>query len=1535
MANSSLILTQISEKHRQFYSSDIGRAALGSLQTDFPYPWLYIAELLQNAVDAGAQVIRIRPNNTLGELTFEHDGDAFEEEHVRALCSKGVSTKGARAVGFMGIGFKSIFHSYQRVDVSSGRWRFYLEVPVVIGKVYGDRQRDWLGSVCPKEDSEIDPPATGMKCRFILRKRLDVVGTPDDDIGHVLSGGADVLLPLLANRNVKSLEVGARQWTLSKDTPMSTSVSDFRTVVHARDEETKCTSDWIIFSAIYHPSKQATAEFLEHRHINLEDESLPEHERERLLAEVEKERVVDLFCGLDTGGRPLISKHPQLFALLSTDEDSPVGLDMQADWLLATTRRGLVDPTKPWHKEIFEQTPRLLRAFLEWGCTINGLQEEHLSALYGVFPDVSSIQADDTNDIWTPSVKKALTNALRTARFLPVRVKSGIAFLSPKSGRMPPRAFWSLDETRLKPWMVFGSSIISASILGERALACLQGLGLLAELRATDLVRYWEHGAVKRWMNELGELGTDALLQLLAALGKLDLSEDWQKAELRCLPPDSGGSWLHRGIVRRLPRDWDIIPDTSPNIKEILTPCLPPKDETLVWRLERELRTNAEAASYIKGVMPLTLDQLVSQWWASLSANPSESEANQVIDFTNWVRVKQRQRTKLVERVICENDTSLRLVPWREAALADPYANPARRRFFPDRLYVSAKYLQCDQSASAADWQSFFEAVASELAGRFVVYRSWPELSRAQLCQALPGYFPPDTRVTGMWPAPNWEGRQFSESNYLLFDYQFAPALKDVLAQGVTEEAASDIAQWLQEGIRSLLAFHKRALVYVPHRASAPERREIPFSSAWVSQLEETQWVWDQQGTGPHLPADLLSAPDPARPEAPVVRLPTPLVDALEKCGIDFGGHVPKISDLARLQREGTQADARRVRDLILAARESTRGDEDLQKDFLDILREVSLFPVPNYITLIDRAIRIPATRLITSRSRGDLGGWLLSIDQIAAGSVEQDLANLLVELLESSEQPMAVHALSFLFWVWRARPDAELVRRILPRAYALLDAGVKQGALSSESCTEIPQQAHVFTGTRKWSRVSDGGVYLDDVGDERLSRILVSRQIELATGGHLGATPEDQVRTAELLKLPQLSSRFRLIPYSKSDYPASQSWNNGFREIQRYLLDRVSHEDEEDTSFSGCRIDSLIRCAQLNMIALDDGQQCGAWNAVAACIDDKAIVAGEPIDFMAELCTQLVETYDLSLRRYIHSLSPEVTQLLGLLDEPDKLHRRIAQLRERYGLSLPGTRTCDQPGEMGDSGQHSSGPDSSGGASVPDAEAPVGDHGRKGAIARAEADRDSPATDVEQGRKLTEEELSVQSPGALQQESQATWTEERAAAHFRSMLDRSRAAGAAPPAEDVDDSERSTDHQPSQFGSDEPFRSAVLKYELDHKRFPMSREVTQPGYDIDSFTHPEGDPRRRLLRRIEVKGRNAEWSGSEIVELSSRQLRDAQDRKVEDDVPMADGFDYWLYVVEPGENGNHHVLPVRNPANRAAKYMLRGDFWRDCVEEE
>src|SRR5579864_7896755 len=93
-SDAAQFVADVRQKNQEFYATDRGYGALKDLQQTFPHPWLYVGELLQNAVDAEAKHIRLSVDEAARTLVVEHDGKAFDDGHVEALCVRGMSKKG-------------------------------------------------------------------------------------------------------------------------------------------------------------------------------------------------------------------------------------------------------------------------------------------------------------------------------------------------------------------------------------------------------------------------------------------------------------------------------------------------------------------------------------------------------------------------------------------------------------------------------------------------------------------------------------------------------------------------------------------------------------------------------------------------------------------------------------------------------------------------------------------------------------------------------------------------------------------------------------------------------------------------------------------------------------------------------------------------------------------------------------------------------------------------------------------------------------------------------------------------------------------------------------------------------------------------------------------------------------------------------------------------------------------------------------------------------------------------------------------------
>jgi len=123
------------EAINEAYRTDTPEIAKGSIRgggefvrsgfsaTHFPL------ELLQNADDEGASDILFEYDSNREQLRVYDNGDGFDADGVVSVCQQGQSRKETdKQIGFMGIGFKSLFEVCDRVEVHSQGYHFGFEI---------------------------------------------------------------------------------------------------------------------------------------------------------------------------------------------------------------------------------------------------------------------------------------------------------------------------------------------------------------------------------------------------------------------------------------------------------------------------------------------------------------------------------------------------------------------------------------------------------------------------------------------------------------------------------------------------------------------------------------------------------------------------------------------------------------------------------------------------------------------------------------------------------------------------------------------------------------------------------------------------------------------------------------------------------------------------------------------------------------------------------------------------------------------------------------------------------------------------------------------------------------------------------------------------------------------------------------------------------------------------------------------------------------------------------------------------------------
>lgn len=303
----------------------------------------------------------------------------LEQKDVESLSKVFRSTKGASSVGFMGIGFKSVFGRFREARVSGGGWRFRYELHQIVGETFGDVQLDLLGAVVPIWDDSITAPTNGFTTRFELCGRCDPKVNLAGDIDQFLPEEQRTPLAILAAAGLRQLVVCGRVWELGLNEEPDGSFE--ATALSAGENRL-----WQLFRVSFEPSRDAIARFLEHRRIQ------PlESERDRVYAEAARARIVLGVLPLDDSGIANPPPEGTVYATLPTEVSLSFGLHVHADWLLNISRSGLREiEENPWQREITDRIADVLAGLLSWiarTCKDSAAAEAAFAALSLPEPD--------------------------------------------------------------------------------------------------------------------------------------------------------------------------------------------------------------------------------------------------------------------------------------------------------------------------------------------------------------------------------------------------------------------------------------------------------------------------------------------------------------------------------------------------------------------------------------------------------------------------------------------------------------------------------------------------------------------------------------------------------------------------------------------------------------------------------------------------------------------------------------------------------------------------------------------------------------------------------------------------------------------------------------------------------------------------------------------------------------------------------------------------------------------------------------------
>ena len=848
-----------------------------------PHPWTYVYELTQNALDAGAQRISWRIDGE--SLLFQHDGRiSLDESHVHGIASLGASTKGLAHVGFMGVGFKSVFARFRTVSVSGFGFHFKFDVDVHHGDL-GQTITQWFDTLRPHWNDDVRDPDAGYTTSIRLERPVVSAQTVAEDIERISSPEDQTPLAVLALRGLKQIRVDEIDWDLDVD----------EDVVVARHHNGDNASiwRWKSFVSRYRPDDEAMREFLEVRQKTHEQ---VDGSGKRITRE-----VVGL-VPLDSNGLPNPPSRGRVYATLPTQVLVPFGLHLQADWFVDVDRQNLRDVDgDAWQELIVRQVPKIVRQFLVW---LTKVSDQARKRGYRALRDPST----DDGPLSKPfqSLRDHIVKVLAGQNVVPIHGPGPRQFRTPeKVARLPNR--FSSDFGRHPQWrpdLLFERDLMDEELLSTSATKFTTWLGWGCEIKRDGVP--WPDNLPRWWDMLPDDTRKDALLALWHGVGALG----WHDAPV---VPTEAGTWVQMGRIRWL----NEAPPTEKNpggaiIATALADYLPCPDELV----SRDIRPWAGSANHDGAVCfaDLRTEVKLSSLVRKAFMDSEGKIDTRLVALLEWAMNRGINRQDLVPLVLTEQGATRP----SDALLADPLVNGGldRRKIFPDKPALIADYGAIDDRHTVA----FLERLG--LCGGDPLTATSTSVSR----------YNPKAVATMLGVDEGWVSPA-NATGYTVLDYKFPFRLENV--------AFDALQSWLSV---EHAALHGKGSRIANSSFHGPRFTQGKSGTAsWVYSLQAHPWLLCTDGQR-RRPADALLEPDPDFEEAPIAEIDPSLGDRLKEEGVQFGSNVQKSPALRRLSLRGaSDMSDSELATLLREACEQVDLGNATQEDLLIALNDVRL----------------------------------------------------------------------------------------------------------------------------------------------------------------------------------------------------------------------------------------------------------------------------------------------------------------------------------------------------------------------------------------------------------------------------------------------------------------------------------------------------------------------------------------------------------------------------------------------------------------
>lgn len=1047
------------------------------LPASFPAPWLYVYELTQNALDAKATCVRWSTDADGSGATFEHNGtEDLDGRHVRALSRLGGTTKGLSAIGFMGVGFKSVFARFLRARVTGTGWAFKYEIPMAEGDL-GLRLRQWRGALLPSWDDEPVGPSEGSTTLFRLENPVDSSRTVKEDLARLTNQEDLTPLAVLALRGLRELHADGSMWLLDLRDGVATVTNG--TTWH----------EWKVFRQTYRPSDAAMRRFLEVRQ-QLTEELTDDGTR--------PERELIVLVPLDADRRPNPPRNGRIYSTLPTTETVPFGFHIQADWLVDVTRQGLRDiQGDAWQGDIIRLLPGLFLEVLRWLQCCDG---DGRRSGYSFLCDPRDSGATQAAVFTAPAFQEELRGVLAAAGVLPAVSPAGEpGFCAPaETRRLPPR-FRELFLTRpsWRPDLLFGQAVLDEVSLGQRGMAFVDWMGWGTLIEPED---YKDPARFGTWWSSLEP--NDRLNPLLALwAGVSKAGTTW--VDLPVVPTESG-NWVSVRSVKWLEEEINSgAEEIDKLVRSVLEPFTPSKGERLPDNLRHAIRqtpSQSWSSDYRhQGRHWLTASCTTSTLQSMVAAALRHLALVPALDTDTWVAMlrwarRKTERAELVPMILSETGPS---VP-TSTQIADPFLmGGAVRRKVSAVPAVNPCYAKDEQDINGL--RAFLEKIGC--GGRLVLREQetyYSRYSKERLCAAIGAQNPPE---------------EANNDGYTVHDWYWDIIVTSTPADALQPYLEAECTALRGKGRRWATSYH-----YSPHttRGSAP--------CSWLLQLLKHPWILCKDGKR-RMPEEVLLDEDPDYEDAPVAIIDKELATILKGEGVVFGRKIPRAPAIRRLTARGSNIDENQLAELIEEAVRESRSVQDGADHLKLALESVRIrgHSLPNLVRQTGSG----------GDTRGDLNGWVVTLTDLP----ERLMKALERVLSVIPTTTTGWHALGFLKKVWSDAPSSvDELRRHLAAAYRyVLEDSESDDALRRD-WEMSARDARVY-GMRAWHALGPSLV-VDDVLTPVLKPLLPDTVVPVVVG-HLGDSPERQQRVAAALGIRLLSEMVIVRP-GQTKFPPS-----------------------------------------------------------------------------------------------------------------------------------------------------------------------------------------------------------------------------------------------------------------------------------------------------------------------------------------------------------------------------------------------------------